>query len=365
MWCDYPALPSRSLAAAVRRRLLTWFTANARPLPWRRTRDPYAIWVAEVMLQQTQIATVIPYYERFLTRFPTVRSLAAADLQEVLGLWAGLGYYRRARNLHAAAQLLLRDKGGSLPADQADFARLPGVGRYTLGAVYSQAFDARLPVVDGNVQRVLARWGRCPETLTARPAAQWLWAVAEALLPRRRVGTFNQALMELGQTICTPRQPACGQCPLRSCCLAWRTGETATLPRLPERPRATPILEVAVLARRGERFLVVQRPGHGRWAHFWEFPHAELTAGEEAGAAATRLLKALTGLVAAPLKHLGTVHHSVTRFRIRMEAMLMGPPRGRAKRSAQHRWLDVAEIGGLALSRPQRRLWEMLVRQGA
>jgi A/G-specific adenine glycosylase len=364
MWCDFPSFPSRALAASVRRRLLTWFDAHGRDLPWRRTRDPYALWVAEVMLQQTRIATVVPFYERFLTRFPTVRALAEADLQAVLSTWAGLGYYRRARHLHAGAQILLREHGGRLPENAADFARLPGVGRYTLGAVYSQAFDARLPVVDGNVQRVLARWGRCPETLTDRPAAQWLWAVAESLLPRRNVGAFNQALMELGQTVCTPRLPACEHCPLRKCCSAWRTGETSTLPRLPARPRATPIAEVAVLAQRRTRFLVMQRPGHGRWAHFWEFPHAELKAGEEAGAAAVRLLKTLTGLEADPMRRLGTIHHTVTRFRIRLEAVLMGPPRGHAHRVANQRWLTLSAIGSLALSRPQRRLWELLVKQG-
>jgi A/G-specific adenine glycosylase len=325
-------------------------------------RDPYAIWVAEVMLQQTQVASVIPFYQRFLDRFPTVQALAAANLSDVLRLWAGLGYYHRARHLHAAAQILVKDFSGTLPPLPEDFAQLPGVGRYTLGAVYSQAFDCRLPVVDGNVQRVLARLSCCTVPLSDAKARAWLWQYAAALLPRKRVGTFNQALMELGQTVCTPIEPNCELCPLKTNCLAFESGMEKCLPRLAPRPKPTPVSEVAVLAQRAGRFLVVQRPDHGRWPNFWEFPHAPLEPGEKAFDAACRLFRSVTGLCARSLYSLGSITYRVTRFQVCLEAVLLRAGSGQARGTTGHRWLTLGEMGQLPLARPQQRLRSLALR---
>src|SRR5207248_6993729 len=198
---------------ALRRALLRWFDRHRRDLPWRTDRDPYRVWVSEVMLQQTTVAAVVPYFERFLTAFPTLRDLAAADEQQVLKLWEGLGYYRRARHLHAAAKRLVAEHGGELPDDPAVWAGLPGVGRYILGAVLSQAFARKLPVVEANSLRVLARLFGYRGDPREGDGKAWVWSAAEAVLPEERPGDFNQALMELGALVCTPTAPDCPACP--------------------------------------------------------------------------------------------------------------------------------------------------------
>ncbi|MBX7251062.1 MAG: A/G-specific adenine glycosylase, partial [Candidatus Promineofilum sp.] len=215
--------------------LLSWWDANRADLPWRRTQDPYAIWIAEVMLQQTQIAAVVPYYERWLARFPTVAALAAAPLDDVLKQWEGLGYYSRARHLHAAAQRIVADHGGRLPDTLEELLRLPGVGRYTAGAVASIAYGVRAPVLDGNVIRVLSRLFDVAEDVTRPETRARLWALAEALVPAERPGDYNQALMELGQVICVPQRPRCLLCPLRDDCLARQRGTQLERPVRPPR----------------------------------------------------------------------------------------------------------------------------------
>ena len=200
---------SGEIPAAARRALLAWYDANRRDLPWRRTSDPYAIWVSEAMLQQTRVETVIPYYERFLARFPDIESLATADLDDVLGEWAGLGYYSRARNLRRAAQVVVEDHNGRLPDDIEGLRSLPGVGRYTAGAVASIAFDREEPIVDGNVARVIARLLDIGENIKNPDVERRLWKVAGELARGKRPGDLNQSIMELGATICTPRSPRC------------------------------------------------------------------------------------------------------------------------------------------------------------
>jgi len=235
--------------ARVRAALLDWYDVSARDLPWRRTRDPYAIWVSEVMLQQTRVETVIPYFTRFLARFPTPAVLAAASEDEVLGLWSGLGYYRRARLLHAGVREVVARHGGRVPEDAEERRALPGIGAYTCGAIGSIAFDREEPLVDGNVARVLARLTRLDTPLGQRDTERALWAHADALVRGARPGALNQALMELGATVCTPQKPACATCPVRADCVARAAGVETELPIPREKKGPTPVRLVAVAAR--------------------------------------------------------------------------------------------------------------------
>jgi A/G-specific adenine glycosylase len=350
---------------AIARRLCAWFRRHARHLPWRTTRDPYAIWVSEIMLQQTVVATVVPYFERFIKVFPTIAALAAASEQEVLRLWAGLGYYRRARDLHRAARILQAEHGGVFPQDVDAVRRLPGFGRYTLGAVLSQAFDRPLPIVEANSQRVLCRllgYGGDPRRGAGK---RLLWNTAAALVPRRGAGEFNQALMELGALVCTPQTPKCSVCPLTGCCAARRSGRQDAIPPRAAEPAIEAIAEVAVVVRRGRRLLLVQRLDEGRWAGMWEFPHRPLESGEDHATAATRLLRDQLGVRADLRQELTTIRHGVTRFRITMvclEAVYRG---GRFASTAYQsaKWTALEKLHDLPVSSPQRRLIMALTRR--
>jgi A/G-specific adenine glycosylase len=346
-----------SLSPAARRKLLTWFDRNARTLPWRADRDPYRIWVSEVMLQQTTVAAVAPRFEQFLAAFPDVHALAAADEQDVLKVWEGMGYYSRARNLHRAARRLVETHDGALPDDPAVWAELPGVGRYILAAVLSQAFDRRLPIVEANTTRVLCRLFAQAGDPKSAPVNAWLWETAADILPRKRVGDFNQALMELGALVCTPRKPDCMNCPLKNECLARREGIQDRIPRRPARPRIVEVREVCVVARHGGRVLLTRRPADGRWANMWEFPRVVLEGSETHDDASRRLLISL-GLKAEPGGELMTVRYAVTRFRMTM-VCLETITRAKAFRPSYYvegRWLRPAELSDYPVSSPQRKL---------
>ena len=358
------ALPSTDVRRQLRRSLLAWFDRCQRDLPWRRSRDPYPIWVSEIMLQQTQVATVIPYFERFLEAFPSVEALAAAPEEEVLRLWEGLGYYRRARDLHRAAQQIVREYGGRLPEEPALLHTLPGIGRYTMGAILSQAFDRRLPILEANSQRVLCRlFGRHGNPRRG-PARRWLWEVAEALLPVRRVGAFNQALMELGALVCTSAAPRCGECPVSESCEAFRLGIQEKIPERPAAREPIEIQEAAVVVSHRRRILFVQRPQHGRWAGLWEFPHARLEAAESHQAAALRLLRQLTGIQAEIGSELLTLRHCVTHHHITLVCFEAQYQAGRFQSTfyRRGRWLKPADLPAFPVSAPQRRLAQLLTR---
>ena len=345
--------------SAFRRRLLAWFDARRRDLPWRASRDPYRIWVSEVMLQQTTVAAVVPFFHRFVETFPTVHALADADEQQVLSHWQGLGYYRRARHLHAAAKFLVANHGGELPDDPAVWDALPGVGRYILGAVLSQAFDRRLPVVEANTLRVLSRLFGSPLDPREGDGKKWVWEAAEAVLPRKRVGDFNQAMMELGALVCTPSAPDCASCPARTVCVARRDGTQAEIPPKPrEKPRVS-VSEVAVAIRRGDRILLCQRPPTAtRWANMWELPHGEMADGEDLAEAAARVTKELTDLDIAVGTEVTTLRHGVTRFDITLtclEATWRSGEFASAFYTAGD-WLTLAECAAKPASTPQRRL---------
>ena len=262
-------------ASSVRRALIAWYDLHARDLPWRRTRDPYAIWVSEIMLQQTRVETVVPYYERFLTRFPTAAALADAPLDDVLAHWSGLGYYRRARLLHEGARAVVRSFGGRIPFDPKQRRSLPGIGAYTAGAIGSIAFDLPEPIVDGNVARVLSRVLLVETPLGERNTERSLWAAAEELARGERPGALNQALMELGARVCLPRNPRCQECPIASSCAARAQGRVDDLPLPAKKKAPKPVNLVALVARARDGSLWLTRSDGSLFGGLWGFPLAE------------------------------------------------------------------------------------------
>jgi A/G-specific adenine glycosylase len=330
--------------SAIRRKLLRWYESNKRDLPWRRARNPYAVWIAETMLQQTQVKTVIPYYERFLQAFPTVEALARAPLQRVLRHWSGLGYYRRAENLSKAARQIARRHRGQIPADYDRLRRLPGIGDYTAGAVLSIAFDQAYPAVDGNARRVLSR-------LSGIAGERELRAIAAVLVPRSQPGRFNQALMELGATICTPKNRRCRDCPLDSLCPSGSSAKATPAPTS-KKPVAVEnlIWPLAVVRRRG-MILLHRRAGPGLLAGLWNLPGGQVAQGGTAAALLKGHLAELKLLHVRPVK-IGEIRHAITRWRIRAPVYLfhidrhtpMDLPRPR------WRWVSPAKIKHQATS---------------
>lgn len=300
-------------SADVATRLLAWYGRAGRDLPWRRTRDPYRIWLSEIMLQQTGVETVIPYYERFLEAFPTVRALAAAPVEEVVEFWAGLGYYSRARNLHAAARRVV-NLNGRFPDSLAGLMELPGVGRSTAGAILSIAFDRPAPILDGNVRRVLCRLHALEEDPRSGSGEKKLWSWAAELTPENRPHDYAQAIMDLGATVCTPRAPDCDACPLGTFCQARAFGLEKELPRRRARKKTPTQIQVALLLVSHDRCLVRRRPLSGMLGGLWEFPAAAVSEGDTPEVAASRLLQTL-GLAAEP-HPAGEVAHVYSHFRL-------------------------------------------------
>ena len=351
-------IPSHRLSL-LHKLLWRWYDAEQRQLPWRENRDPYRIWVSEVMLQQTTVAAVIPCFRRFIQRFPTLQSLAAADEQAVLACWSGLGYYRRARHLHQAARQLYQCHGDRLPSDPQVWARLPGVGRYILGAVLSQAFDHRLPIVEANSLRVLTRLWAYAESPYDSAGQKWLWQAAERLLPTTRTGDFNQALMELGALICTPATPACHRCPLAGFCQAHQQNLQASIPRAKPSRRLQAVREVALILREQSRFFLVRRPTTAkRWPGFWEFPHAAVHEGESDEDAACRIARDFLGFTIQLLGEPHSVKHTVTRWQITLVGWEATVTSGDYSSPfySEGRWLESSAIQQFPVCSPQRKL---------
>ncbi len=341
----------------LRDRLLRWYDEHRRDLPWRaapgEAPDPYRVWLSEVMLQQTRVETVRPYFERWLERFPDLPALAGAPLDDVLKQWEGLGYYSRARNFHRAVREVAERHAGRVPGDPEAFRALPGVGRYTAGAVMSIAFGREEPLVDGNVRRVFARWTDAPE-----PAEADLWALADELVPGKRPGDLNQAVMDLGATLCVPRGPRCGECPVREHCRAFAVGTQDVRP-LPKKAKPTPHEDTAsaVVEHEG-RLLLVRRPVDARLGGMWAFPAVVRRPGETTGAAAERAVREGLGVEVRAGEEIARVPHAFTHVRVTYHAVRCAWPGGAPRALGYDAWAWAApeELDAYALPVAQRRI---------
>jgi A/G-specific adenine glycosylase len=365
-----PATPRR--AQSLRRRLLEWFGGARRPLPWRDGYDPYRVWISEMMLQQTQVETVLPYYERWMARFPTLASVAEAEEEEVLKAWEGMGYYARARSLHRAARRVVAEHGGRLPASLEALRALPGIGPYTAGAIASIAFNLPAPAVDGNVARVLARLFAVEEPVNAPAGRAEVERLAGALLGRKDARDFNQSLMELGALVCRPSSPACPLCPVRRGCAAHGAGNPEAYPRRRPRKERRMMRGVMALLERGGRVLVRKRSDGGMWGGLWEFPWLECGPGEAPDAALVRLLSELGAGPGGGAEKLGIVRHGLTHlqmelvcFRARADSAAWAAgeafaPRPAGNGAGPRRWVTRAALARLPLARLNHkalRLW--------
>jgi A/G-specific adenine glycosylase len=335
---------------AFAQRLIEWQRHHGRhDLPWQGTRDPYRVWLAEIMLQQTQVASVIPYYQRFLARFPTLADLATAPLDAVMPLWSGLGYYARARNLHRCARQIVAEEGGRFPREPARLAALPGIGRSTANAIAVVCFGARVPILDGNVKRVLCRVLGIEGYPGSAPVQARLWEEAERLLPRAHLPVYIQAQMDLGATVCVRQRPQCENCPVGELCAARQTGRVAALPA--RRPGKTvPEREITLLVLlAGRRILLEERPAAGIWGSLQSLP--ELPEGEDPVAYCRRHFGARVGAV-SPMQNL---RHALTHCRLLIRPLLCAVERRPAAVAGRH-WLDAEERARAALPTPIRRL---------
>lgn len=317
---------------------MRWFARVGRDLPWRRSRDPYRVWLSEIMLQQTQVERVKDYFTRFLAAFPDVHALAAAHEDRVLRLWEGLGYYRRARQLHAAARRIVADNGGVFPRTATELRALPGIGRYTAAAIASIAFDAPEPIVEANSRRVLARLVGYDQPLDGPRGDEPIWEIAAQVVPRRGAGRFNQALMDLGAMVCTPDRPLCTTCPLTTRCVAHRTGRAARIPVKSSRRETKQLRETAVVMRHGDCVLVERRKPGEWWEGLWDFPR-------EAAAAQGRRLGAVRYTV---------THHAVECIVCERRAT------SRSRSTKERRWVTVPGLAKLAMTAPGRKIVALL-----
>ncbi len=354
--------PPRRRLAPLRRALLAWYDAHYRPLPWRETRDPYAILVSEFMLQQTQVATVLPYYDAFLARFPTAEALAGASDDAVRAAWSGLGYYRRARNLQAAARSMVRDHGGALPAGLDALRALPGVGEYTAAALGSIVHGLPRAVVDGNVIRVLTRMAAFGEPVERTAVRRALQDLADSLLEPARPGDWNQAVMELGATVCLPRRPLCPACPWGKDCRARAAG---TVDRYPVKARArapVAVTRVAAVLRRGEAVLLVRRRDPRLLDGTWEFPGIEIAPSEAPRPALAAWAAEWLGGEAEVGAELARVKHSITHRRITLRAFAVRPARMPRAARGSRMWLSPGGLGEYPVSSMTAKLVRALAR---
>lgn len=338
-----------------RRRLLRWFDRNGRDFPWRRTSDPYAVWVSEVMLQQTTTATVAGRFAGFLRRFPTVAALAAATEAAVLHAWEGLGYYRRARNLHLAARAVVADHEGVVPTEPETLQKLPGLGRYSANAIVCFSRNERHAILEANTLRLWSRLCGVRDDAKKQPTLGRLWRTAEAVPSPKRPRDFNLALMDVGSVVCTPRSPNCPECPLVSFCIAHRSGRPESFPKGPSKPDVVDETWVAVLLANQGRYLVQQRGRHGRWAGMWEFPNAKVETEQEVETAAQRLADQF-GIGNRVIGRLPVLRHGVMHFRIRLHVFSHSTKSSVDGVGPNQRWATAAELASLPFSSVHRKI---------
>lgn len=338
-------------------KLLRWFKKNQRELPWRKTRDPYAIWVSEIMLQQTQVATVIPYYQKFLKAFPTVHALARADLSKVLKIWEGLGYYSRARNLHRASQIIVNHFNGKIPDNLKDLLDLPGIGKYTAGAILSIAFDQAVPILDGNVKRVLSRLFAISDP--PNKAEKILWNYSASLIPKGHAGSFNQALMDLGATICTPKNPLCLRCPIKNLCEGYRLGEPEHYPRRERKKKIPHVEAVAAVIQKGDKILLLQRNPKGFLGGLWEFPNWRLKGEKDMRAYLRKKADSDLRLKVECKAILGTFRQAYSHFKLTLHVFQCQPLNRMHKNG---KFIVIQNVALLPMSRIARRISEHLLR---
>ena len=351
---------------SMERSLRSWFVDNGRSLPWRTARTPYRVWVSEIMLQQTQAATVIPYYRSFLRKYRSVKRLAESPREEVLRAWEGLGYYRRARQLHEAARRIRSDMSGRLPRNVAEWMALPGIGRYTAHAILSFAQGDRLPILEANTRRLYCRLLGLEGDPRSAMVERQLWSFAESILPRRRCADWNDALIDLGALCCVPTNPHCGDCPWRLHCRAAEQNIQHRCGRPVKRPAVTHCTEAALVIRSNDQLLLMQRGDTERWSGLWDFLRtppevaADALTGGISPAARRNIRKLLAhhALNARRIDYWTTIEYSVTRYRVTLHAIQIDAAGARAANGRSHssRWVDRDELASLPLTRPARRL---------
>ncbi len=347
---------------AIAPRLLAWYSKQGRALPWRQTRDPYRIWLSEIMLQQTTVAAVIGYYQRFLENFPSVEHLAAAPQEAVIDLWAGLGYYARARNLHAAAKMLVEEFGGEFPQTVTELQQLPGVGRSTAGAISALAFERHAPILDGNVRRILCRLFALQQPPRSSAAEKQLWHWAELLTPVADVHDYTQAIMDLGATVCLPRKPLCEDCPLSELCQAREFGLEQQLP-LKQKSKPVPIRhEAALLLEKQGKYLVRRRPASGLLGGLWEFPTVSIADGEMAEQKVRLLMSDFA--VSGDLRPLGNITHIYSHFRLELQLFQLSIDDFPQVAEAENDWCAAEELSQLALHGAHKKALEKLQGSG-
>ena len=350
------------------RRLLVWYARSARALPWRGRSDAYGVWVSEIMLQQTRVETVITYYQRWMERFPTLADLAAATEQEVLCLWEGLGYYSRARNLQRAARLVVSDFQGALPAAKAELERLPGIGAYTAAAIASIAFGQDEAALDGNIRRVLSRFFNIESPAGLLQTERMLWRLAGENLPPGCAGDYNQALMDLGAMVCTPRSPACGGCPLNDLCQARLLRLQEQRPVRQPRPVVPHYIVAAAVIQQDEKILIARRPSSGLLGGLWEFPGGKQEPGEEITACLVREIQEELGAVVQAGTALGIYKHAYTHFRVTIHAFtctLLEGQEPRPLHASEIRWVRPEKLGDFPMGKVDRQIARRLMESSA
>lgn len=334
----------------IQKNLLTWFKKEQRDLPWRKNYEPYQVWISEIMLQQTQVKTVLPYFDRWMKTLPTIQSVAEAKEDQILKLWEGLGYYSRARNLQKAAKQIMEKHGGKFPKNYDDILALPGVGRYTAGAISSIAFNQNDTLVDGNVIRVFSRLFDYSKNTRLPESEKWTWNTAEKLLAKGEARYFNQGLMELGALICTPKNPVCIVCPLQKECQAYSKNTVMERPvKGPKKELKAIEVAIAVIWKNGKIF-IQKRPSKGLMGGLWEFPGGKVEKGESIESALEREVREETGLKLKNTRLLKTVKHAYTSFKVKLYCFEGDFDKGRVRRSSatEHKWIKPEQLSEYA-----------------